>query len=146
MTYDLEGSLGYQLSRAARSVERGFELELRTVKLTRLQWVLLLGIGQEGLTSPSGLAGHYDLDRAVVSRGLARLVQLGYVTSEVAKGDARNRRVTITPAGRNAMVIGIEAAERNSQRLLEALRPRPRIRLMELLRDFNRAGGGSDTV
>ncbi|SOH95045.1 DNA-binding transcriptional regulator, MarR family [Monaibacterium marinum] len=139
MTYDLKASFGYQLSRAARAVERGFEEELKALDLTRLQWCLLLGIGQDGITQPSGLSEHFGLDRAAVSRGLTRLEKQKYLRRVVCDQDARNRLLVITDEGRVAMQAGIDAAERNAEQVLLALRPRERIRVVDLLAAFNDA-------
>ena len=145
MTYDLKASFGYQLSRAARAVERGFEIELRALDLTRLQWSLLLAVGQDGVRSPSDLGTHYALDRAVVSRGVSRLCELGYLDSTAPAEDGRARVLDVTEAGRAAMEAGIEAARRNAEAMLDVLRPRPRIRILELLAEFNAAHSRSDS-
>lgn len=144
MTYDLNSSLGYALTRAARAVERRFELELRSVNLTRLQWILLLGIGQNGLSQPSDLSDHFGFDRAVVSRGLNALEKLRYIQRVAVEGDGRRRSLSITATGLGVMHEGILAVQRSEDQVLEALRPRHKLRLASFLAEINTSHSALD--
>ncbi|QPH54584.1 MarR family winged helix-turn-helix transcriptional regulator [Pontivivens ytuae] len=142
MSYDLHASLGYQLSRLARAVERGFEARLEPLELTRLQWCVLLGVGQEGIGQPSGLSDFIGVDRAAISRALNVLEGQGRVVRTASNGDGRARDVAITAAGRAVLDEAVAAARANAEDMTRDLDPCSRDRLLALLTELNAARPG----
>ena len=60
--YRLHKSLGYQMSLTTRIQEKRLEDGLRTLGLTRIQWCILLAVGNEKLRNPSDIAAFVGID------------------------------------------------------------------------------------
>ena len=99
LTYDLHAALGYQLTLAARHVERRFERDLQNFGLTRITWCVLLAVGGHGLDHPSDIAGYVGVDRTAVSRALRQLQRDGLVVRRKGEEDGRTRQVALTELG-----------------------------------------------
>src|SRR5215510_12860101 len=70
--------------------------------LTESQWRLLEEIADESFM-PSMFARRRDCTPAAISRGLRSLLERGWVTAEIASGDARQRRYRLTAEGRRVL-------------------------------------------
>jgi len=70
--------------------------------LTESQWRLLEEIADEAFM-PSMFARRRDCTPAAISRGLRSLLERGWVTAEIASGDARQRRYRLTADGRRVL-------------------------------------------
>ncbi len=121
LKYDLHAALGYQLTLAARHVERRFERDLQGLGLTRISWCVALAVGGHGLDHPSDIAGFVGVDRSAVSRALRILQRDGLVERRRGTADGRTRSVRLTEAGlarlRQANALAEAARERSEARL-----------------------------
>jgi len=103
LKYDLHAALGYQLTLAARHVERRFERDLLGLGLTRTSWCVVLAVGGHGLTHPSDIANYVGVDRTAVSRALRNLQRDGLITRAQGKADGRTRNVCLTAQGKDRL-------------------------------------------
>jgi hypothetical protein len=73
--FGLHESLGFQITRTARTIERRVESGLKDYGLTRVGWCILLAVEEEGLKNPSEIAAvrghrpHGHLPRAAAAGG-----------------------------------------------------------------------------
>jgi len=84
--------------------------------LTESQWRLLEEIAAESFM-PSMFARRRDCTPAAISRGLRGLLERGWVTVEIASGDARQRRYRLTAEGRRVL----ERLRRGRERAIAAV-------------------------
>ena len=119
LNYDLHSALGYQLTLAARHVERRFEQELQSLGLTRITWCVALAVGGHALGHPSDIAGYVGVERSAVSRALRQLQRGGLITRTRGKCDARTRLVRLTAAG-EAVLEQANALARTARQRTEA--------------------------
>ena len=84
--------------------------------LTESQWRLLEEIADESFM-PSMFARRRDCTPAAISRGLRSLQGRGWVTAEIAAGDARQRRYRLTAEGRRLL----ERLRRGRERAIAAV-------------------------
>jgi DNA-binding MarR family transcriptional regulator len=134
--FGLHDSLGFQITRTARMIERRVESGLKTFGLTRVGWCILLAVEEEGLKNPSEIAQFVGIDRTATSRALRQLEDEGLISREMGREDRRTTTVTLTEEGQmrliqarplcvenmdhfNAKLSAAEAAE--LKRLLAAL-------------------------
>ena len=73
------------------------------------------------------------MDRATVGQMLRRLESRGLVRRTISTEDSRCKLVTLTPAGKKLVAPADAAAEQVSERLLAALTPNERKKLVSLL-------------
>lgn len=119
--YSLHDSLGYQLTLAARLVERGFEDRLARHGLNRLFWCVLLAVGEEGLDAPSDIARFVGVDRTAVSRALRGMEGRGLIRRRSGRSDRRKRRVELTGQGQAALEASIPEAQANAREVAAML-------------------------
>jgi DNA-binding MarR family transcriptional regulator len=134
--FGLHESLGFRITRTARTVERRVESGLKAYGLTRVGWCILLAVEEEGLKNPSEIAQFVGIDRTATSRALRQLEDEGLISREMGREDRRTTTVTLTEEGQmrliqarplcvenmdhfNAKLSAAEAAE--LKRLLTAL-------------------------
>jgi len=112
--YDLHDSLGYQITLFSRISERRFEAALAPLGLSRVTWCVLLGVGQQGLKSPSEIADFVGIDRTATSRALRRLERDGQITRSNGQKDRRMTEVAITPQGAERLKVATARARENA--------------------------------
>lgn len=98
--YALHDRLGYRVSRLARIMQTRLEAVLEAEGLTRMMWLVLTGLGEDGVRTPSELASYIGITRPAASRLLRRMEARGFVTRAEAKGDGREVALGLAPAGR----------------------------------------------
>lgn len=107
--YALHGRLGYKVSRLARLMQGRLERGLAPFGLTRLMWCVLIGIADEGVETPSGLAGYLGITRPATSRLLREMETRGLLRRDGHEGDGRGRRLALTPRGHGALEAARQA-------------------------------------
>lgn len=85
--------------RHAREITRFYEEKLRPHGLRATQFSILAALAQTGPTPLGELADLLGLERTTLTRSANRLEDEGWVT-EAESEDARVRRLTVSPAGR----------------------------------------------
>ena len=86
--------------RAARSVTRLYEDELRPAGLTAAQFELLSELAHRPPMAQAELAGHLGLDQTTLSRNLRGMVEREWVVRSVGAEDKRQSVYAVTSAGR----------------------------------------------
>src|SRR5215470_3829612 len=92
----------HSVQRAARAVTRLYDAALQPTGLRSTQFAVLVAIAKSEPVTISRLETLLGADQTTLSRGLAILKRLGYVT--LAPGaDRRERLAQLTPSGRQAL-------------------------------------------
>ncbi len=93
----LTGNLGYLITTVARQYRVMFDREMQPLGLTRSQWWTLAHIYYYGRINQSELAGLLDIDKAAVTRIIARMTEKGWIESDRNPEDARVKEITLAP-------------------------------------------------
>jgi len=103
-TYRLHQRLSFRIARLARILHARLEAELAPHGLTRLMWLILYGVGVDGVETPSGLASYLGVARPSISRLLHRMQTDGLIQRDASpEGDGRNVQLSLTEAGRQLL-------------------------------------------
>jgi DNA-binding MarR family transcriptional regulator len=102
--FGLHESLGFRITRTARTIERRVESGLKTYGLTRVGWCILLAVEEEGLKNPSEIAQFVGIDRTATSRALRQLEDEGLISREMGREDRRTTTVTLTEEGQMRLI------------------------------------------
>jgi len=86
--------------RAARALARRFDEALRPLGLTSGQFSLLMSLNRPEPPSIGRVASGLVMDRSTLTANLKPLQRRGLVKVAVDEEDRRNRRLTLTAAGR----------------------------------------------
>lgn len=97
--FGLHDSVGHHITRTARIIERRVEGELRRFGLTRVEWCVLLAVGEEGIKNPSEIADFVGIDRTATSRALRELENAGLIDRAMGRDDRRTTEVRLTEHG-----------------------------------------------
>ena len=100
MSHALHDRLTWRISRVARILQSQLESRLEPHGLTRMMWLVLRGVGDDGIATPSDLADYIGITRPAASRLLARMEAAGHVRREGAAGDGRSVTLALTGTGR----------------------------------------------
>ena len=89
--------------RAARALARRFDEVLKPYGLTNGQFSLLMSLNRPDAPTISRVAAFLAMDRTTLTAVLKPLERRGLLNMTVDKEDRRNRRLTLTDAGRNLL-------------------------------------------
>ncbi len=89
-----------QFRRASNALTRIYDSALSPVGLRITQFSLLRSLGRLGMANTTQLAAESALDRTTISRNVKLLIESGWVDVEEAKGDKRERVLTLNKAGK----------------------------------------------
>jgi DNA-binding MarR family transcriptional regulator len=106
--------------RTSRAVTQLYDSWLRAHGIEGPQFALLAMLDRRGPCSQAALGRHFDLDKTTLSRNLQVLQRTGWIRV-VAGDDARERRVTLTPAGRRRFERARPAWRKAQEQLRSAL-------------------------
>lgn len=97
---NLEDFLPYRLVNLATHVSQSLGREYQhEFGITIPEWRVIANLGQREFLTPSALAGHAQMDKAKVSRTIARLVEHGLVARTAHEGDKRAYWLKLTADG-----------------------------------------------
>ena len=99
--FSLQDSVGHQITRTARILERRVEDDLRRFGLTRVGWCVLVAVAEEGKKNPSDIANFVGIDRTATSRALRQLESDGLIHREMGRDDRRTTEVRLTDLGQS---------------------------------------------
>ena len=109
-----EALLGYHLWQVHYAWHRHIERQLRVVKLTHLQYVLLAAtsdlISDGQVPSQSSLARFTKLEKMMVSKNLRALERRGYVARNPHPENRRANEIGLTESGRRILKRAFDAA------------------------------------
>lgn len=94
-----QGCTNLKLRQLMRRVSQFYDAEMARAGLKTTQYSLLSYVDKLGPVRPGELAAGLKMDASTLTRNLRPLVDAGWVLVS-AGDDARSRRVSLTPAGR----------------------------------------------
>jgi DNA-binding MarR family transcriptional regulator len=98
--------------RAARTLARRFDEALRPVGLTNGQFSLLISLNRPEPPAMGPVARLLAMDRTTLTAALKPLERRGLVVIGVGVEDRRNRRLTLTQAGRDKLAEAVPIWQR----------------------------------
>lgn len=101
--YELHNRIGFKVTRLARLMEARLEEQIGEHGITRLMWCVLRGVGMEGVTTPSALAGYICIARPAISRLLKSMEEKGLLERNGTQGDGRYTQIRLTEQGERKM-------------------------------------------
>lgn len=107
--------------RAARTITRAFDRELRSHRLRATQFTLLATLSLKGEQTIGELAEYIVIDRTTMTRNVALAERKGLVATRRRQGDARVRVVTITPRGSQTLAVALGSWRQVQAGLTEAM-------------------------
>jgi DNA-binding MarR family transcriptional regulator len=110
---------GFNLRRASRAVSQHFDRALAPVGLRMTQFTLLSALALGGSVTTNDLSRALVVDRTTLTRNLRLLRTAGLVTVNASQS-GREQRLTLTPAGREALARAIPLWRIAQDSLLEA--------------------------
>jgi DNA-binding MarR family transcriptional regulator len=110
-----------------------FDRRMRSLGLTRAQWLALTRLHRRPGASQSELAVMMEIERAPAGRILDRLEEKGWVERNVDPADRRINRIYLTDRGRRMHAAISPIAEATVNDALADLSAAERQRVMELL-------------
>lgn len=116
---EFASSEGRYLALLHRSLMKHLERELAPLNLGPGRYLYLFGLYVQDGRKQQDFADRLGLDKAAVTRSLARLEEDGYVTRRADRKDARVTRVFLTARGRRVQGT-LEAAAQESVSALTA--------------------------
>jgi DNA-binding MarR family transcriptional regulator len=131
--FGLHDSLGFQITRTARMIERRVESGLKTFGLTRVGWCILLAVEEEGLKNPSEIAQFVGIDRTATSRALRQLEDEGLIAREMGREDRRTTTVSLTEEGQMRLIQARPLCVENMDHFNAKLSPAEALQLRRLL-------------
>jgi DNA-binding MarR family transcriptional regulator len=99
-----DACLCLHVQRAARALARRFDEVFRPLDLTHGQFSLLTSLNRPEPPTISSVAAPLAMDRTTLTAALKPLERRGLVKVSVDREDRRNRRLTVTTAGRALLV------------------------------------------
>ncbi len=93
--------------RAARGLARRFDAALRPAGLTNGQFSLLIALNRPEPPAMAPVARLLAMDRTTLTAALKPLARRGLVVIEAGTADRRNRRLRLTPAGRDVLAAAV---------------------------------------
>ncbi|MEI9852644.1 MAG: MarR family winged helix-turn-helix transcriptional regulator [Sphingomonas sp.] len=120
------------LRKAARAVGRFYDEALAGAGMTTAQFAILRHLSRTDALPLSRLAEQLVLDRTSLYRAVAPLIDLGWVAA--APGHGKEKRASLTAAGRAAMRAAEPGWEEAQRRLLGGMDPAAWARIEAQLR------------
>ena len=96
MSPDDDGYIGYVLSDVARLIRTVFDRRVRSLGLTRAQWLVLTRLYRRPGASQTELADMLEVDRASAGRMIDRMEKGHWVERRADAGDRRIKRLYLT--------------------------------------------------
>jgi DNA-binding MarR family transcriptional regulator len=128
--FQLSGFLPYSITvLAAEMSERFGALYQEQFGITMAEWRILAYVAANHEMSVREIAAGVVLDKAKVSRGIARLQAQGHVRKRAGKTDGRLVRISLTPKGRRLFTKIVPLANDFQAWLLDALDDKERRQL-----------------
>lgn len=131
--YGLHRSIGHQISRTSRVIERRVEDGLRQHGLTRVGWCVLLAVAEDGHKQPSDIAAFVGIDRTATSRALRQLESEGYIQRSMGEIDRRTTEVSLTKQGFARLSSAMPLCTENMEHFEGKLAPDESAELRRLL-------------
>jgi DNA-binding MarR family transcriptional regulator len=123
-----DACLCLHVQRAARALARRYDDAFRPLGLTSGQFSLLMSLNRPEPPGIAQVAALLAMDRTTLTANLKPLERRGLVRLGIAQTDKRRRTLTLTPAGRAALVAAMPVWERTHAALESRLESPGRLR------------------
>lgn len=135
MPVEIEGDryLGFLISDAARLQRTVFDRRMRSLGITRPQWLVMTRLHRKPGLSQSELAELLEVEKATAGRLIDRLEANGWVERRPDPADRRVNRIYMTAEGERIDRIMRPISRAMVEEELSALSPAERERLVDLL-------------
>ncbi len=127
-----EGYIGYMLSDVARLIRTVFDRRVRSLGLTRAQWLVLTRLYRRPGASQTELADMLEIDRASAGRMIDRMEKNGWVERRRHETDRRINRLHLTGEARRVHAEMWRIAESTVDDALAQLTPAERAQFTAL--------------
>lgn len=121
--YKLHDRLSYRVSRAARIMQSRLEARLADDGLTRMMWLVLTGLGEDGVRTPSQLADYIGITRPATSRLIHKMEIRGHIRRSGTDGDGRSVELSLTEEGRACLARARPQVDALLEHFTEKLSP-----------------------
>lgn len=125
--------IGVVITDVARLMRAAFDRRVRTLGITRAQWLVLTRLHRNPGVSQSELAEIIEVERASAGRMIDRLEANGWVERRALNGDRRVKRVYLTPEAERVHRRIWRVAEATVEDALRDLSAQEGAQLMRLL-------------
>lgn len=130
----LDTFLLYQLSIASAYSDRLLTRLLDTeLKLSLAEWRVILMVGEVPNLSTDALAARTTMEKARVSRAIARLVALGLLDRKVQDSDRRLIALSLTTQGRAVFKSSLTIGKSAENQILNPISKQERAQLFHIL-------------
>ena len=102
-----DACLCLHVQRAARMLARRFDDALRTIGLTNGQFSLLMSLNRPEPPDMGAVATLLGMDRTTLTAAVKPLQRRRLLKLAVDSADRRSRRMTLTPTGRQLLVLAV---------------------------------------
>lgn len=144
MSPDEEHYIGYTMTDVARLLRTVFERRVRSLGLTRAQWVVIARIHRHPGLSQTEIADLLEIEKATAGRLIDRMEAKGWLERRADPNDRRINRLHLTDESRRMHALIWPVAEStvgdaladlntNEQRTLAKLMRRVKQQLLELV-------------
>jgi DNA-binding MarR family transcriptional regulator len=133
MTPDDEHYIGYTITDVARLMRTVFERRVRSVGLTRSQWLVIARVHRRPGLSQSEVADLLEIEKASAGRLIDRMEAKGWLTRRADNHDRRINRLHLTPTAERLHATIWPIAETTVDDALGDLSPEERRRLTRLM-------------
>jgi DNA-binding MarR family transcriptional regulator len=114
-------SAGYLVNHLARIFARKLDERLEPLGLRPAQFVVMLALAETPGLTQSEIARRIDVEQATMAGTLKRMERDGLITREAMEGDARRRRIALTPEALRRLDLAIAAAKEINAEAMAAL-------------------------
>ncbi len=125
--------IGVVISDVARLLRTVFDRRVRSLGLTRAQWLVLTRLHRRPGASQSELAEMMEVEKASAGRMIDRLETKGWVVRRAQQGDRRVNRIYLTPEAERVHKRMWRVAETTVDDALSGLAQPEAAKLAELL-------------
>jgi MarR family transcriptional regulator for hemolysin len=117
----VQESVGYWVTRLARSMEQDFESRLQALGITRGAYAALSAIHFDARCTPAELVGFLGIDGAAITRHLDRIEKNGLIERRPGASDRRSVDITLTPKGADTVKQGHAASRATNKKFIQDL-------------------------
>ncbi len=137
---NLDQSPGHLLRRATQFAQDLFTKEVGPGGLTARQFAVLVTVERDEGLSQTDLVKQTGIDRSTLADMISRMISRGLLARKRTSEDRRANSVNLTAAGKRALNATLPQAVRAEKLVLDALSPKQRENLFEILGVISRLG------
>lgn len=131
--FDLDGSPSHLLHRAQQVASELHAASFGATGFTQRQLAVLVVLSQDDGISQTNLVVKTGIDRSTIAEMVARMEAKGHVARIKSPSDSRAKEVTLTDAGRQALVAALPKLQEIDKQVLSLLSANRRASLVDLL-------------